>query len=75
MPRVACTYMPNASWRRRGGKAQRERVSPTRSEAEGEGSEVILRSKIMGKPLALRQGRALSQGLISLFVRVSAQIY
>jgi hypothetical protein len=22
MPCVACTYMPNASWRRRGGKAQ-----------------------------------------------------
>src|SRR6201996_4534324 len=35
MPCAACTYMPNASWRRRGGKAQGERVSPTRGCCEG----------------------------------------
>jgi hypothetical protein len=28
MPCVACTYMPNASWRRRGGKAQGEGDHP-----------------------------------------------
>ena len=33
MPCVACTYMPNASWRRRGGKAQGRGIAH-RSEAE-----------------------------------------
>src|SRR5579875_334355 len=37
MPCAACTYMPNASWRRRGVASARRGGSPTRSAAEGEG--------------------------------------
>src|SRR6185437_7446879 len=37
MPCAACTYMPNASWRRRGVASARRGGSPTRSAAEGAG--------------------------------------
>jgi hypothetical protein len=69
MPCVACTYMPNASWRRRGGKAQRGGVSPMLGEeAEGwngkhERSEGLHKrsAEDCGTPLAPRQGGALSE--------------
>jgi hypothetical protein len=68
MPCAACTYMPNASWRRRGGKAQGEGYLPSEakrrtSEAEDERSEGLHKrsAEDCGKPLALRQGGALSE--------------
>src|ERR1700722_13253225 len=77
MPRAACTYMPNASWRRRGGKAQGEGYLPPGAKRGRSAAKVCTSEarKTVGKPLALRQGRALSQGLVSLFVRVSAHDY
>jgi hypothetical protein len=59
-----------------GGAAKRKgRGLPTRSEAEGERSEGLHKrsAEDWRKPLVLRQGRALSEGLVSLFVRVGAQ--
>jgi len=74
MPCAACTYMPNASWRRRGGKAQGEGYLPPGAKRRASVAKVCTSEarKTVGKPLALRQGRALSKGLVSLCVRVSA---
>ena len=68
MPCVACTYMPNASWRRRGGKAQGEGYLPSGAKRRTSEAKVCTSAarKTVGKPLAPRQGRALSQGLVSL---------
>jgi hypothetical protein len=63
MPCVACTYMPNASWRRRGGKAQGRGISHSWSGSEA-GEERAERSgglhkrsaEDCGKPL--RRARA-----------------
>src|SRR3984885_11811702 len=39
MPCAACTYMPNASWRRRGGKAQGEGYLPPGAKRRAKRSE------------------------------------
>jgi hypothetical protein len=69
MPCAACTYMPNASWRRRGGKAQGEGYLPSEAERRTSAAKVCTSAarKTVGKPLAPRQGSALSKGLVSLF--------
>src|ERR1700678_2208762 len=63
MPCAACTYMPNASWRRRGGKAQGEGYLPPEAKRRASAAKVCTSEarKTVGKPLALRQGRALSR--------------
>jgi len=63
MPCVACTYMPNASWRRRGGKAQGEGYLPSGAKRRTSEAKVCTSAarKTVGKPLVLRQGRALSE--------------
>ena len=63
MPCVACTYMPNASWRRRGGKAQGEGYLPSGAKRRTSEAKVCTSAarKTVGKPLALRQGSALSE--------------
>ncbi len=68
------TYMPNASWRRRGGKAQGEGYLPSEAERRTSAAKVCTSEarKTVGKPLVPRQGSALSKGLVSLFVRISA---
>jgi hypothetical protein len=58
-----------------GRQGARGGVSPTRSKAEGEAQAEVCTSearKTVGKPLVPRQGSALSKGLVSIFVRVSA---
>jgi hypothetical protein len=61
-------------WRRRGGKAQEEGYPhPEQGGGRAERRSAQAKRGRLGRPLALRQGRALSQGLVSLFVRVSAQ--
>ena len=52
---VACTYMPNASWRRRGGKAQGRGISHP-EQSGGQAKRGRLR-----ETLAPRQGSALSE--------------
>lgn len=47
---------------------------PQRSGGQAQRSD-FYEGKIMGRPLAPRQGRALSQGLVSLFVRVAHMTY
>jgi hypothetical protein len=63
MPCVACTYMPNASWRRRGGKAQGEGYLPSGAKRRTSEAKVCTSEarKTVGKPLAPRQGSALSE--------------
>jgi hypothetical protein len=63
MPCVACTYMPNASWRRRGGKAQGEGYLPSGAKRRTSEAKVCTSAarKTVGKPLAPRQGSALSE--------------
>ena len=63
MPCVACTYMPNASWRRRGGKAQGEGYLPSGAKRRTSEAKVCTSAarKTAGKPLAPRQGSALSE--------------
>ncbi|MGF7183128.1 hypothetical protein [Tunturiibacter psychrotolerans] len=55
--------MPNASWRRRGGKAQGEGYLPSGAKRRTSEAKVCTSAarKTVGKPLALRQGRALSE--------------
>src|SRR5665213_1542141 len=53
MPCAACTYMPNASWRRRGGKAQGE-GSPHPEQSGGRAkrrSAQAKRGRLLGNPL------------------------
>jgi hypothetical protein len=57
-----------------GGKAQGEGDLPSGAKRRTSEAKVCtsVSAEDCGKPLVLRQGRALSQGLVSLFVRVSA---
>ncbi len=79
MPCVACTYMPNASWRRRGGKAQGRGIthpwSGSKAGAERTSAAKVCTSaarKTAGNPCAA-PGQSPQRGLVSLSVRVSAQ--
>jgi len=65
MPCVACTYMPNASWRRRGSKVQ-GRGLPTlavepRAKRKGQSAAEVCTSEArkIGEALASREGSAL----------------
>src|SRR5271170_6742006 len=53
MPCAACTYMPNAHWRRRGGKGQGEGVSPPGAKRRASAAKVCTSEarKIGGNPL------------------------
>ena len=55
--------MPNASWRRRGGKAQGEGYLPSGAKRRTSEAKVCTSAarKTVGKPLAPRQGGALSE--------------
>ena len=73
MPCVACTYMPNASWRRRGGKAQGRGIShPEQRGGRAERrSAQAQRGRLLGNPCAA-PGQRPQRGLVSLCVRASA---
>src|ERR1700733_5297046 len=53
MPCAACTYMPNASWRRRGGKAQGEGYLPSGAKRRTSEAKVCTSAarKTAGNPL------------------------
>jgi hypothetical protein len=62
MPCVACTYMPNASWRRRGGKAQGRGIShPEQSGGRAKRRSAQAKRGRLRETLAPRQGSALSE--------------
>ena len=73
MPCVACTYMPNASWRRRGGKAQGRGIShPEQGVGRAKRrSAQAKRGRLLGYPCAA-PGRRPQRGLASLFALVRA---
>ena len=59
---VACTYMPNASWRRRGGKAQGRGIShPEQSGGQAKRRSAQAKRGRLRETLAPRQGSALSE--------------
>ena len=62
MPCVACTYMPNASWRRRGGKAQGRGIShPEQGGGRAQRRSAQAKRGRLRETLAPRQGSALSE--------------
>jgi hypothetical protein len=74
MPCVACTYMPNASWRRRGGKAQGEGYLPCLERKPKAGTESTSAAKVCtsearktGETPCAAPGQRPQRGLVSLF--------
>jgi hypothetical protein len=79
MPCVACTYMPNASWRRRGGKAQGRGLPTLEAEAKlerkgrSEAEVCTSEARKIGDALVAAPGQRPQRGLVSLFACVSTQ--